>query len=84
MGRLILILLAVFAVFMVISLVISALHFLFWVAIVALIVAGLLLAGRHAAAGTRLAQPRRQPASRASGAMACMPCTCMVRGTARP
>jgi uncharacterized membrane protein YccC len=40
MGRLILILLAVLAVFIVISLVISALHFLFWFAVVALVVFG--------------------------------------------
>jgi len=40
MGRLILIILGVLVAFMVISLVISALHFLFWIAIVALIVLG--------------------------------------------
>lgn len=45
MGRLILILLAVFALFVVVSLVVSALHFLFMVAIVALIVAGLFWLG---------------------------------------
>jgi hypothetical protein len=45
MGRLILILLAVFALFVVVSLVVSALHFLFMVAIVALIVAGLVWVG---------------------------------------
>jgi hypothetical protein len=42
MGRLILILLAALAVFMVISLVISALHFLFWVAVVVLVIVGLM------------------------------------------
>jgi Flp pilus assembly protein TadB len=42
MGRLLLILLAAFAVFMLISLVISALHFLFWVALVVVIVLGAL------------------------------------------
>jgi hypothetical protein len=45
MGRLILILLAALAVFMVISLVISALHFLFWFAVVALVVVGALRLG---------------------------------------
>jgi hypothetical protein len=40
MGRLILILLGVLVAVMAISLVISALHFLFWIAIVALIVLG--------------------------------------------
>jgi hypothetical protein len=46
MGRLILIVLAVIALFMILSAVISALHFLFWVAVVALLVfAGLRLAG---------------------------------------
>ncbi len=40
MGRLILILLAVLALFVVISMVISALHFLFWVALIALILVG--------------------------------------------
>ena len=46
MGRLILIVLAVIAAFMILSAVISALHILFWVAIVALVVfAGLRLAG---------------------------------------
>ena len=42
MGRLILILLAILVAFMVISLVISALHFLFWVALVALVVVGVM------------------------------------------
>jgi hypothetical protein len=46
MGRLILVVLAVIALFMILSAVISALHFLFWVAVVALLVfAGLRLAG---------------------------------------
>jgi hypothetical protein len=46
MGRLILLVLAVIALFMILSAVISALHFLFWVAVVALLVfAGLRLAG---------------------------------------
>jgi hypothetical protein len=40
MGRLILILLAVLALFVVISMVISALHFLFWVAVIALVLVG--------------------------------------------
>ena len=44
--RLILLVLAVIALFMILSAVISALHFLFWVAVVALLVfAGLRLAG---------------------------------------
>ena len=42
MGKLLLILLAVFAAFLVVSLVISALHFLFVVALVALVVVGVL------------------------------------------
>ena len=42
MGRLILILLAALIVFMVISAVISVLHFLFWFAVVALVVVGAL------------------------------------------
>jgi hypothetical protein len=42
MGKLLLILLAAFAVFMLISLVISALHFLFWVALVVVVVLGAL------------------------------------------
>ena len=42
MGKLLLIVLAVIVAFMVISLVISALHFLFWVALVVLIVLGAL------------------------------------------
>jgi hypothetical protein len=45
MGRLILIILGVLVAFMVISLVISALHFLFWIAIVALIVLGVVRLG---------------------------------------
>ena len=45
MGRLILILLAVLALFMVISVVISALHFLFWVALVALVLVGVFRLG---------------------------------------
>ena len=45
MGRLILILIAVLALFMVISVVISALHFLFWVALVALILVGVFRLG---------------------------------------
>jgi Flp pilus assembly protein TadB len=42
MGKLLLILLVAFAVFMLISLVISALHFLFWVALVVVLVLGAL------------------------------------------
>jgi hypothetical protein len=42
MGRLILILLAALLVFIVISAVISVLHFLFWFAVVALVVVGAL------------------------------------------
>ena len=42
MGKLLLILLAAFAVFMLISLVISALHFLFWIGLVVLVVFGAL------------------------------------------
>lgn len=42
MGKLLLVLVAVFAAFLVISLVISALHFLFVVALVALVVVGAL------------------------------------------
>ena len=45
MGRLILIILGVLVAFMAISLVISALHFLFWIAIVALIVLGVVRLG---------------------------------------
>ena len=45
MGRLILILLAVLAIFLVISMVISALHFLFWVALIALILVGVFRLG---------------------------------------
>jgi hypothetical protein len=45
MGRLILIILGVLIAFMAISLVISALHFLFWIAIVALIVLGVVRLG---------------------------------------
>jgi hypothetical protein len=46
MGKLILIVLAAIALFMILSAVISALHFLFWIAVVALLVfAGLRLVG---------------------------------------
>jgi hypothetical protein len=45
MGRLILILLAVLALFVVISMVISALHFLFWVALIALVLVGVFRVG---------------------------------------
>jgi len=45
MGRLILILLAVLALFVVISMVISALHFLFWVAVIALVLVGVFRLG---------------------------------------
>jgi hypothetical protein len=45
MGRLILIILGVLVAFMAISLVISALHFLFWIAVVALIVLGVVRLG---------------------------------------
>ena len=45
MGRLILILLAVLAIFLVISMVISALHFLFWVALIALVLVGVFRLG---------------------------------------
>jgi membrane protein implicated in regulation of membrane protease activity len=50
MGRLLLIILAAIAVFMIVSLVISALHFVFWIAVVALIVVAALrlTAGRRA------------------------------------
>jgi hypothetical protein len=49
MGRILLIILAAIAVFMLVSLVISALHFLFWIAVVALlvVVALRLTAGRR-------------------------------------
>ncbi len=40
MGRIILILLAALVAFMLVSFVVSALHFLFWVAVLALIVIG--------------------------------------------
>jgi hypothetical protein len=42
MGRFILILLAALAVFMIVSVVISALHFLLWFAVVALVIVGAL------------------------------------------
>jgi len=42
MGKLLLILLAAFAVFMLVSVVISALHFLFWIALVVVVVLGAL------------------------------------------
>ena len=45
MGRLILILLAVLTLFLVISMVISSLHFLFWVALIALILVGVFRLG---------------------------------------
>jgi predicted membrane protein len=46
MGKLLLIVLAVIAAFMLLGIVISALHFIFWVAVIALIVfAGLRLTG---------------------------------------
>lgn len=45
MGRLILILVAAIFVVMLVSLVISALHFLFWIALLAVIVAGALRLG---------------------------------------
>ena len=46
MGRLLLIVLAALVVFMLVSMVISALHFLFWIAVLAvLIVGGLRLVG---------------------------------------
>jgi len=45
MGRLILILLAVLALFVVVSMVISALHFLFWIALIALILVGVFRLG---------------------------------------
>ncbi|HWG63263.1 MAG TPA: hypothetical protein VG253_16320 [Streptosporangiaceae bacterium] len=45
MGRIFLILLAAFAVFLVVSVVISALHFLFWIAIVGLLLMGALRLG---------------------------------------
>jgi hypothetical protein len=49
MGRLILLVLAVIVLFMILSAVISALHFLFWVAVVALLV----FAGLRLASGAR-------------------------------
>ena len=46
MGKLLLLVLAVIAAFMIVSAVVSALHFIFWVAVVALIVVvGLRLTG---------------------------------------
>lgn len=46
MGRLLLIVLAALVVFMLVSMVVSALHFIFWIAVLAvLIVGGLRLAG---------------------------------------
>jgi Flp pilus assembly protein TadB len=42
MGKLILIILAALVVFMIVSLVISALHFLFWFAVVAVVILGAL------------------------------------------
>jgi len=42
MGKLILFLLAAIVLFMIVSAVISALHFLFWVAVVALVIVGAL------------------------------------------
>jgi hypothetical protein len=45
MGRLILIILGVILAFMAVSLVISALHFLFWIALVALILLGVVRLG---------------------------------------
>lgn len=42
MGRLILILLAAFAALMLVSVVVSAIHFLFWIAVVVLVVLGAL------------------------------------------
>ena len=42
MGKFILFLLAAFVVFMIVSAVISALHFLFWVAVVAFVIFGAL------------------------------------------
>jgi uncharacterized membrane protein YccC len=54
MGRLILILLAALIVFLVISAVISVLHFLFWFAVVALVVVGAL----HLSRGRRRAARR--------------------------
>ena len=45
MGQLILILLAALVIFMVVSIVISALHFLFWVALLAVIIVGVLRLG---------------------------------------
>jgi len=45
MGRLILILLAVLAVILVVSMVISALHFLFWVGAIALVLVGVFWLG---------------------------------------
>ena len=49
MGMLILLVLAAIAVFLILSAVISALHFLFWIAVVALLV----FAGLRLAAGAR-------------------------------
>ena len=49
MGRLLLIVLAAIAAFMVLSAVISALHFIFWVAVVALLV----VVGMRLVVGTR-------------------------------
>ena len=54
MGKLILIVLAAIALFMILSAVISALHFLFWIAVVALLV----FAGLRLVSGTRRASRR--------------------------
>jgi hypothetical protein len=49
MGRLLLIVLAAIAAFMILSVVVSALHFIFWVGVVALIV----VVGMRLASGAR-------------------------------
>ena len=49
MGKLLLLVLAVIAAFMILSAVVSALHFIFWVAVVALLV----VVGMRLVSGTR-------------------------------
>jgi len=49
MGKLLLIVLAAIAAFMILSIVVSALHFIFWVAVVALLV----VVGMRLVSGTR-------------------------------
>jgi hypothetical protein len=69
MGKLLLILVVVFAAFLVVSLVISALHFLFVVALVALVVVGLmrLAGGGGAPAGSVRWRPAGMPGRQSHG-----------------